>query len=81
MLIREEIDENSTVYIEAVQGKNELVYRVDKNGGFVNPMTGQKSDILIQVPNGVVRGDAAQAVKKMKIMDPDEDDIDMEEVL
>lgn len=82
MLIQEEIDENSTVYIEAVQGKNELVYRVEKNGGFVNPKTGQKSDILIQVPNGAIRSDAAQAVKKMKIMDPDdEEDVDMDEVV
>ncbi|KAJ1688048.1 hypothetical protein LUZ63_019438 [Rhynchospora breviuscula] len=79
MLIQEEIDENSTVYIEAAQGKNELVYEVDKNGGFVNPKTGQKSDILIQVPNGVVKSDAAQAVKKMKIMDPDDEDVDMDE--
>jgi ATP-dependent Clp protease ATP-binding subunit ClpB len=81
MLIQEEIDENSTVYIEAAQRKNELVYRVEKNGGLVNPKTGQKSDILIQVPNGVARSDAAQVVKKLKIMDPDEDDIDMDEVL
>jgi hypothetical protein len=36
MLVREEIDQNSTAYIEAAQGKNELVHRV-KNDGFVNP--------------------------------------------
>lgn len=73
MLIREEIDENSTVYIDAVPGKKELSYRVEKNGGLVNAKTGQKSDILIDILNGV-RSDAAQAVKKMKIEATDEDD-------
>lgn len=50
MLIREEIDENSTVYIEA--GMEGLVYRVEKNGGMVNAATGQKADVLIQLRNG-----------------------------
>jgi len=77
MLIREEIDENSTVYIDALPGKNELSYRVEKNGGLVNPTTGKKSDILIDIPNGM-RSDAAQAVKKMKIEAADEDE-DMDE--
>ncbi|XP_073115141.1 LOW QUALITY PROTEIN: chaperone protein ClpB1 [Elaeis guineensis] len=76
MLIQEEIDENSTVYIDAAVGKKELTYRVEKNGGLVNAATGQKSDILIEIPHGVVRSDAAQAVKKMKIM-ADEEDVDM----
>ena len=79
MLIREEIDENSTVYIDAAPNKKELSYRVEKNGGMVNAATGQKSDILIEIPNGVTRSDAAQAVKKMKIQ-ADEDDEEMEEV-
>lgn len=76
MLIREEIDENSTVYIDAAPGKKDLTYRVEKNGGLVNAATGQKSDILIQIPNGgadSARGGAAQAVKKMKISAVDED--------
>ncbi|XP_010276256.1 PREDICTED: chaperone protein ClpB1 [Nelumbo nucifera] len=64
MLIREEIDENSTVYIDAGPGGKELIYRVERNGGLVNATTGQKSDILIQIPNEI-RNDAAQAVKKM----------------
>ncbi|KAK1265994.1 Chaperone protein ClpB1 [Acorus gramineus] len=72
MLISEEIDENSTVYIDAGMGK-ELSYRVEKNGGLVNSATGQKSDILIQIPSGV-RNDPAQAVKKMKFESLDEDD-------
>lgn len=79
MLIREEIDENSTVYIDAAPGKEELTYRVDKNGGFVNVQTGQKSDILIQVPSGAIGSDAAHAVKKMKIMQDGGDVDDMEE--
>lgn len=73
MLIREEIDENSTVYIDAGPNADELVYRVEKNGGFVNAATGQKSDVLIQIPTGP-RSDAAQAVKKMKIEEIDDDE-------
>jgi ATP-dependent Clp protease ATP-binding subunit ClpB len=79
MLIREEIDENSTVYVDASLGKEELTYRVDKNGGVVNAQTGQKSDILIQVPNGAVGSDATQAVKRMKIAQDGGDVDDMEE--
>jgi len=76
MLVKEEIDENSTVYIDAGPEGSELIYRVEKNGGMVNAVTGQKSDVLIQIPNGPLpRSDAAQAVKKLKIepMDEDED--------
>lgn len=71
MLIREEIDENSTVYIEA--GIEGLVYRVEKNGGMVNAATGQKADVLIQVPNGPGSG-ITQAAKKIKIQELDDDD-------
>lgn len=74
MLVREEIDENSTVYIDGSIDGKALTYRVEKNGGLVNATTGEKSDILIQIPNGVVRSDAAQAVKRMKIEEIDEDD-------
>ena len=77
MLVREEIDENSTVYIDAGPKGSDLAYRVEKNGGIVNPTTGQKSDILIQIPNGPTP-DAAQTVKKMKI-EGIEDDDEMEE--
>lgn len=75
MLVREEIDENSTVYIDAAMDGTGLTYRVEKNGGLVNAATGEKSDILIQIPNGV-RSDAAQAVKKMKIEEIDDDEMD-----
>jgi ATP-dependent Clp protease ATP-binding subunit ClpB len=44
----------------------------------VNAETGMKSDILIQVPNSSTRSDAAQAVKKMRIMEEDEDGMDEE---
>ncbi|KAL3528460.1 hypothetical protein ACH5RR_007782 [Cinchona calisaya] len=73
-LIKGEIDENSTVYIDAAYNGKELAYQVENNGGLVNAATGQKSDILIQLPNGPARTDAAQAVKKMKIEEIDEDD-------
>lgn len=77
MLVREEIDENSTVYIDANDGSAELVYRVENNGGMVNAATGQRSDVLIQLRNGVAaKSDAAQAVKKMKIQEVAEDDDD-----
>ena len=79
MLIQEEIDENCTVYIDAAPAKDELAYRVDRSGGLVNAETGLKSDILIQVPNDAVRSDAAQAVKKMRIMEEEEDEGGMDE--
>ncbi|TYI18302.1 hypothetical protein ES332_A07G080200v1 [Gossypium tomentosum] len=74
MLVKEEIDENSTVYVDASPKRNELVYWVEKNGGLVNAATGQKSEVLVQIPNGQPRSDAAQAVKKMKIEEMDEDE-------
>lgn len=73
MLVREEIDENSTVYIDASPKGDSLEYRVQKNGGFVDAATGQKSDVLIQIPNGP-RTEASQAVKKMKIEEIVDDD-------
>ncbi|KAK3028039.1 hypothetical protein RJ639_038760 [Escallonia herrerae] len=78
MLIREEIDENSTVYIDAGPKAKGLTYRVEKNGGLVNAATGQKSDILIQIPNsnGPPSADT-QAVKRMKIDEMD-DDVEMD---
>ncbi|KAK4776694.1 hypothetical protein SAY86_005382 [Trapa natans] len=76
MLIRGEIDENSTVSIDAAPSGDTLAYRVEGNGGFVNATTGQKSEILIQLPNRP-RSDAAQAVKKMRIEEMDDDDEEM----
>jgi ATP-dependent Clp protease ATP-binding subunit ClpB len=52
MLVREEIDENTTVYIDANPKLSDLAYTVEKNGGIVNGETGMKSNILIQIPNG-----------------------------
>ncbi|XP_074592260.1 chaperone protein ClpB1-like isoform X1 [Curcuma longa] len=79
MLIKGEIDENTTVYIDADKKKKELVYRVEKNGGLVNATTGQKSDILIEIPHDAPKSDAAQAVKKMRVLqDEVGDDMDEE---
>lgn len=77
MLVREEIDENSTVYIDAGPEGQDLVYRVEKNGGLVNATTGQKTDVLIQIPNAP-RDDAAQKVKKMRIQEIVDNDDDEE---
>ena len=77
MLVREEIDENSTVYIDAGPDGQDLVYRVEKNGGLVNAITGQKTDVLIQIPKAPRDDAAAQKVKKMRIqeiVDNDDDD-------
>lgn len=74
MVVREEIDENSTVYIDAGSGGSDLVYRVEKNGGLVNATTGKKSDVLIHIANEPKKSDAAQAVKKMRIEEIDDDE-------
>ncbi|KAJ0512386.1 putative Clp ATPase, P-loop containing nucleoside triphosphate hydrolase [Helianthus annuus] len=76
ILIKEDIDENTTVYIDAGMNRDGLSYMVEKNGGLVNAATGQKSDILIEVPNanGGTHSDAAQAVKRMKIEEIEDDD-------
>ena len=73
MLINDEVDDNSTVYIDTKPGAHTLSYRVEKNGGLVNSKTGAKSDILIEVPNI-----QQHEVKRMRIEEPD-DDADMEE--
>ncbi|CAK9137402.1 unnamed protein product [Ilex paraguariensis] len=73
MLVKEEIDENSTVYIDANSKGKELTYQIEKNGGLVNAVSGQKSDILIHLPIGL-QSDAAKTVKRMKIEEMDEDD-------
>ncbi|PIN26651.1 Chaperone HSP104 [Handroanthus impetiginosus] len=78
MLVKEEIDENSTVYIDASIDGKDLTYCVEKNGGLVNAATGEKSDILIQVPNGLCL-DAAQTDKRMKIEEIDDEDDEIDE--
>lgn len=74
MLIRDEIDENSTVFIDAGPKGSGLGYKVEKNGGLVSASTGQKADVLIHLPSGELKSDAAQAVKKMKIEEIEDDD-------
>lgn len=66
MLVHQEIDENSTVCIDASPTGDDLVYWVEKNEGHVSAATGQESDILIQISKGP-RSDAARPLKKMKI--------------
>eukprot|EP00253_Pinus_taeda_P011812 PITA_11812 len=75
MLISGEIDENSTVYIDAVPEQQTLSYRVDRNVGIVNQNTGAKLDILIEIPNSAYFNvDASQAVKKMRIEEIEADE-------
>ncbi|CAH2040962.1 unnamed protein product [Thlaspi arvense] len=74
MLVKGEIDENSTGYIDASPNGDVLTYRVEKPGGLVNAATWQKSDVLIQISNGPARSDAAHAVKKMRIEEIEDDD-------
>ena len=64
MLINDEIDENSTVYIDAKHGTNELKYEAVKTGGLINEITGVKSDILITIPDGKLD---PQSTKRVKI--------------
>jgi ATP-dependent Clp protease ATP-binding subunit ClpB len=75
MVINDEVDDNSTVYIDAKPGAHALTYRVERNGGFVNSDTGVKSDILIEVPKAQLN-----EAKKMRIEEV-VDDADMEEDL
>ncbi|KAL8143924.1 hypothetical protein V2J09_016956 [Rumex salicifolius] len=77
MLIRDVIDENSTVYIDS--GADDLTYRIQKNGGMVNEATGEKADVLIEVAGGAKSTEAAQAVKRMKIEEIDDGDEEMED--
>lgn len=74
MLINDEIDENSTVYIDAKHGSNELKYEVVKTGGgLINAITGAKSDILISVPDKKL--DSQVTTKRVKIDMDGVDDI------
>lgn len=74
MLIREELEENSTVYIDAAPHTDGLAYQVEKNGGLSNPETGQKSEILVQVPSGPKNNTARMPVNKIKIGEIDDDE-------
>lgn len=74
MLINDEVDDNSTVFIDAAPDGHSLTYRVERNGGLVNSDTGVKSDILIEVPE-VQRPES----KRMKLDELATDDADMEE--
>lgn len=75
MLINDEIDDNSTVYIDVKPDINELSYRVERTGGLVNATTGKKSDILIGISDGKLN---SHTTKKLRIEEMDSDD-DMED--
>ena len=47
MLVNEEIDENSTVYIDAADNKKRFMYRMEKKGGAFECYYQQTSYILI----------------------------------
>ncbi|XP_052179609.1 chaperone protein ClpB1-like [Diospyros lotus] len=79
MLVWDEIDENTAVYIDAGYNRKELTYRVEKNGGLVNAATEQKSDILIQISDGPRNSDAALAMKKTRIKEIEDEDDEMDE--
>jgi ATP-dependent Clp protease ATP-binding subunit ClpB len=68
MLIREEIDENTTVYVDAGPNGSGLVYRAENNEEIVHAETRVKSDILIQITNGP-ESDDTRPTKKMKTDD------------
>nr|ABB73202.1 heat shock protein 101 [Funaria hygrometrica] len=75
MLINDEVDDNSTVFIDVKPGENQLSYAVERNGGLVNSITGKKADILIEVPR-VEQHD----VKRIRVEEPDSDlDDEMED--
>lgn len=75
MLINDEVDDNSTVFIDVKPGENLLTYTVERNGGLVNSVTGKKADILIEVPRA-----EQHDLKRMRVEEPDSDlDDEMED--
>lgn len=68
MLINDEVDDNSTVFIDVKPGENLLTYTVERNGGLVNSVTGKKADILIEVPRA-----EQHDLKRMRVEEPDSD--------
>ncbi|XP_058727569.1 chaperone protein ClpB1-like [Vicia villosa] len=77
MLIREEIDENTTVFIDADPKESGLVYRIENNGSIVIAENGVKSDIFIQIP----KSDATRPAKKMRIEGINDNDDEDDDVL
>ncbi|GJY05473.1 disease resistance TIR-NBS-LRR class family protein [Tanacetum coccineum] len=58
MLLRKEIDENATVYIDADMNTEELTYSMERNGGF----TGKKvKDVVVRLADRVVALGVAEA--------------------
>lgn len=61
MLIKEEIGEESTVYVDAGDGGKDLEYKVEKNNGLINGIKDGRYEILIQIPCvGKNKGDESE---------------------
>ncbi|KAL7192245.1 hypothetical protein ACSBR2_024145 [Camellia fascicularis] len=65
MLLKSEVKENSTVYIDAASNGKELTYQVKNDGGLMNG-AGQRSDFSFRIHDGS-RSDFQQVVKKMEM--------------
>lgn len=50
MLIKEEIGEEYTVYVDANDNGKYLKYNVEKNNGLINGISDKRYEILIQIP-------------------------------
>ncbi len=78
MLINGEIDENTTVYIDAKPGGQELIFEVVHDGGLINKATGAKSHILIDVPTESQRTKPSKKMNGAQWSHEDGDDDDDE---
>ncbi|CAA7043909.1 unnamed protein product [Microthlaspi erraticum] len=67
MIVREEIDDNSNVYIDVNAAKTDLAYRIDKNrGGSVDEKTEQIFDVVTLSANKRRKNKVPSSSKKMK---------------
>lgn len=64
MLVQGQIDENSTVYIDAAPNSSQLQFRVEKDGGVASAASKNKENLV----KGQL-GSPAKAVKKMRFED------------
>lgn len=56
MLIKEQIGEDTIVYIDAAANGTDLVYKVEKNGALVNGIADSRFEILNQKPTAQKNG-------------------------
>lgn len=50
MLMKEEIGEEYTVYVDANDGGKDLKFNVEKNNGLIDGISDGRYEILIQIP-------------------------------